>query len=91
MSTEISNSSIAVNPLAMDLDRALSQLDSETAVLLERTVRDALALAGRRAADGRASDALGYPAGYFEATAGSFANEPLEAPEELPMQTREAW
>jgi hypothetical protein len=91
MTTDASNRSSAVNPLALDLDMVLSQLDSETALLLERTVRDALALAKRRAADGRAIDALGYPAGYFEATAGSFADEPLEAPNELPMQTREAW
>ena len=91
MSTEISNSSFAVNPLARDLDRVLGHLDSETAVLLERAVRDALALAERRAADGGAAHGRGYPAGYFEATAGSFANEPLEAPEQLPMQTREAW
>ncbi len=91
MSTEISDSSFAVNPLALDLDRVLSHVDSETAVLLERTVRDALALAERRATESGAIDALGYPAGYFEATAGSFAKEPLEVPEELPMQTREAW
>jgi hypothetical protein len=91
MSTEISDSNHAVNPLALDLDRILGQLDSGTAVLLERTVRDALALAERRVANSGASDALGYPAGYFEATAGSFANEPLEAPQELPMQAREAW
>ena len=75
MSTEISTSSLAVNPLALDLDRVLSQFDSETAVF-------ALALAERRAADGRATDALGYPAGYFEATARRFANEPLEAAQE---------
>jgi hypothetical protein len=91
MRTETSNSNFAVNPLALDLNRVLSQLDSETAVLLERAVRDALALAERRAADGGAAHDLGYPAGYFEATAGSFANEPLEAPAQLPMQTREAW
>jgi hypothetical protein len=91
MTNEVSNSSFPPNPLAQDLDRALGQLDSETAVLLERTVRDALALAERRVADGKPVDVLGYPAGYFEATAGSFANEPLEAPSELPMETREAW
>ena len=91
MSTEIFKSSSVVNPLALDLERVLRQLDAETAALLERTVRDALALAESRAADEGATDALGYPAGYFAATAGSFANEPLEAPEELPMQTREAW
>jgi hypothetical protein len=80
-----------MSSLAYDLDRILSQLDSETAVLLERTVRDALALAERRAAHATATDALGYPVGYFEATAGSFANEPLEALTELPIETRESW
>ncbi len=91
MSTEISSNNISANPLALDLERVLGQLDGETAVLLERTIRDALALAERSAADVGAIDALGYPAGYFVATAGSFANEPLEAPEELPTQTREEW
>jgi hypothetical protein len=91
MSTEISHHDLGVSPLALDLDRVLGQLDSETAALLERAVRDALALAERRAAAIGSTDALGYPLGYFEATAGSFANEPLEASQELPMQTREAW
>jgi hypothetical protein len=85
------NENLAMSSLAYDLDRILSQLDSETAVLLERTVRDALALAERRAAYATATDALGYPVGYFEVTAGSFANEPLEAPAELPIETRESW
>lgn len=80
-----------MNALAVDLDRILQRLDCETALLLERAVRDALALAERHAppADGR--DAFGYPVGYFEATAGSFATEPLEAPAELPWERREAW
>jgi hypothetical protein len=91
VSTETSNTNPAVNPLALDLDRVLGHLDSETAELLERTVRDALALAERSAPDGGATGALGYPPGYFEATSGSFANEPLEAPQEIPMETREEW
>lgn len=77
--------------LAQDLERTLSRLDSETAVLLESAVRDALALAERRATIVEARDPLGYPEGYFEATAGSFANEPLEAPADLPLETRESW
>ena len=80
-----------MNELARDLDRILCLLDSETARLLERTVRDALALAERRAARGEATDPLGYPVGYFETTAGSFADEPLDAPEELPLENREPW
>ena len=80
-----------MNALASDLNRMLDQLDGETAVLLERTVRDALALAERRAALAEGTDPLGYPMGYFEATAGSFADEPLEAPADLPLETREPW
>ena len=37
------------------------------------------------------ADALGYPVGYFESTAGSFADEPLERPADLPMDSRESW
>lgn len=37
------------------------------------------------------TDARGYPAGYFEATEGSFANEPLECPADLPLEKREPW
>jgi hypothetical protein len=80
-----------MNSLVCDLDMTLARLDPETAALLERTVRDALALAERTAAGAEASKALGYPQGYFEATAGSFANDLLEAPEELPLETREPW
>lgn len=80
-----------MNALAQDLDRALSRLDSETASLLESAVRDALALAERRSAILAARDAMGYPAGYFEATAGSFVNEPLDAPADLPLEMREPW
>jgi hypothetical protein len=37
------------------------------------------------------TEAKGYPAGYFEATEGSFANEPLECPPDLPLEKREPW
>ena len=80
-----------MNALAYDLDRALDRLDGETAVLLEKAVRDALALAERRSALAEVTDPLGYPAGYFDATAGSFVDEALEAPVELPLETREPW
>ena len=80
-----------MNALAYDLDRTLDRLDCRTAVLLEKAVRDALALAEHRSAFTEVTDALGYPMGYFEATAGSFADEPLEAPVELPLESREPW
>ncbi len=80
-----------MNALAQDLVRTLSRLGSETAALLESAVRDALALAEHRSALFEARDPLGYPVGYFEATAGSFANEPLDAPADLPLEKREPW
>jgi hypothetical protein len=85
------HSRFGMNPIASELDSVLRSLDTETAMLLERTVRDALALAERRRASSQAVDAMGYPLGYFEATAGSFASESLEAPAELPLETRETW
>ena len=81
-----------MSTIANELDETLRRLDPETALLLERFVRNAVALAERRSASrGEQVDALGYPLGYFEATAGSFADEPLEVPVELPAQVRESW
>ena len=37
------------------------------------------------------TDAKGYPVGYFEATEGSFAYEPLEGPPDLSVEKREPW
>ena len=81
-----------MSTVALELDQTLRQLDSDTAALLERAVRDALALAERRTTrHAETLDRFGYPVGYFEATAGSFANEPLESPTDLPPTTREPW
>ena len=80
-----------MSTVPMELDQTLRDLDTDTASLLERAVRDALALAQRRRQAAPLLDDLGYPAGYFEATAGSFADEPLEPPPDLPSTTREPW
>ena len=37
------------------------------------------------------TDAMGYPTGYFEATEGSFVNEPLDCPPDLSLEKRESW
>ena len=50
-----------------------------------------LELREKRPLDAVKTDALGYPTGYFTATSGSFAGEPLDVPPELPQQRREAW
>jgi hypothetical protein len=80
-----------MSPLATDLEKVLSQVDPQTATLLEQTIRDALALAQRRTPATGPADDMGYPIGYFGSTAGSFSGEPLEAPRELPPQSREPW
>jgi hypothetical protein len=68
--------------VSLELEQALSQLDDESAILLERLVRDALALVRQNGAvpSGGLVDAKGWPEGYFERTAGSFANEPFDLP-----------
>lgn len=81
---------LIMSTVALELDQTLRELDGDTANLLERAVRDALALAQRRQQTAPL-DALGYPLGYFEATAGSFADEPLDPPSDLPLTTREPW
>ncbi len=74
-----------------ELDQMLNCVDAETAQLLAQTVRDAVALAGKRAATTSPCDEMGYPLGYFAATAGSFEHAPLERPVDLPLETREPW
>ena len=50
-----------------------------------------VALVHRQGPSDAETDAMGYPAGYFQATEGSFANEPLDCPPDLPLQKRESW
>lgn len=80
-----------MSSLALELDRVLRSVDAATASALEREVRNAIANEEQHAGAEVGVDAMGYPIGYFEATAGCFASEPLQAPPELLMQTRDAW
>lgn len=41
--------------------------------------------------EGRSSASKGWPAGYFQKTAGSFAGQPLERPEQLDFEKRQEW
>lgn len=69
-----------MHDISYELDEMLDRLDPQTAGLLKQTVRDAVALAGQRLETVTSIDNLGYPVGYFEATAGGFEDEPLEGP-----------
>ena len=77
-----------MSAVALKLQQTLASLDPADATLLERLVNDALALVKRRS-DMQASDAVdgnGWTVGYFEATAGAFANEPFDMPIDLPPE-----
>ena len=75
--------------IALELDAALRQLDPDRAKNLENLVRDALVLAAQTAPS--QETAAGWPAGYFEATAGAFAGEIFERPPQGTFPQRDEW
>lgn len=80
-----------MHAISRELDEILDRADSQTAALLEKTVRNAVALAVQQTGKVVAKDSMGYPIGYFEATEGCFANEPFDFPADLPLEFRESW
>ncbi|MDH4475284.1 MAG: hypothetical protein QE274_02320 [Verrucomicrobiaceae bacterium] len=78
-----------MSAIALKLQQTLASLDPADATLLERLVDDALALVQPRAGelDQSAVDANGWPEGYFEATAGAFANEPFDVAPDSPPES----
>ncbi len=78
--------------LAEEVDRVLMVLSPKVRNELELTVRQALAKAMERSPwEGVPTDDRGYPVGYFEQTAGCFANEPFDEPNELPLPPAKTW
>ena len=75
----------------MDLQAILKELDPDSATKLERLVRDAMALVQPAEAKSGLVDAKGWPVGYFEETAGCFANEPFDFPADLPLEPIATW
>jgi hypothetical protein len=75
--------------IAQELDATLNRLDSDRAKNLENLVRDALVLAAQGAAPRETES--GWPAGYFEATAGAFAGEIFERPPQGSFPNRDVW
>ena len=39
--------------------------------------------------DGEETDALGWPRGFFERAYGALADDPIERPEQLPLEVRD--
>ena len=82
---------VVMSTLALDLQATLKELDPDSATKLERLVRDAMALAQPAKAKSGAVDAKGWPVGYFEETAGCFANERFDFPADLPLEPIATW
>ena len=77
-----------MNQLAQTLDEKLRTLDPARARILESLVRDAL----RRAEQDQLGDTpSGWPAGYFEQTAGALAGEEFERPPQGDLPVRDDW
>lgn len=84
-----------MSTVPLELQDTLNELDPDSATRLERLVRDAIAIvlvqpATKSTADG-ALDKNGWPAGFFEETAGCFANEPFDFPTDLPLEPIANW
>jgi len=81
-----------MSTIALDLQTTLKELAPDSAIKLERLVRDAIALARpARKPDDQGVDANGWPIGYFERTAGCFADQPFEAPDDPPPEPLKEW
>lgn len=83
---------IGMSGVTLELEQTLSQLDAQSAALLERLVRDALSLVRQKGAAAATSavDALGWPVGYFEKYAGCLAGDDWQpAPDPPPERTAE--
>ena len=82
-----------MSAVTRQLESVLSTLDPPSAEALERLARDAMNLVQRSQNSTAASiaGANGWPAGYFDLTAGSFENEPLDAPADPPPEHRGEW
>jgi len=76
-------------PFPENLMRSLIALNSQTAAMLERTVRNAVALAVQRTGNVTANDSMGYPLGYFETTEGCFADGTFDFPTDLRFESGE--
>ncbi len=77
-----------MNRLAEELDEKLRKLEPARAQYLESLVREAL---DRAEQDELCDSASGWPAGYFEQTAGALAGEDFERPPQGELPRRDDW
>ena len=77
-----------MNRIAQEVDEKLRTLDPPRAQYLESLVREALRRAER---DEIGKSSCGWPAGYFERTAGALSGEDFERPPQGEMPCRDDW
>jgi len=75
-----------MNKIAKMLDEKLRSLDPKLAEDLTSTVLEAI-----KRAEQQHGESSGWPEGYFEETAGSFADEPLERAPQGELPKRDEW
>jgi len=82
-----------MSSLTEELSSTLERLDSKSAECLARLVRDAMEITRTRLVNGEpsAESAADWPAGYYETTAGSFADEPFDFPVDTPIESIPRW
>ena len=77
-----------MNRIAQELDKKLQSLDPVRARNLESLVRAAFQRIEKDEAGGSTS---GWPANYFEQTAGALAGEKFERPSQGELPSRDNW
>ena len=77
-----------MNRIAQELDEKLRTLDPPRAQYLESLVREAL---GRAERDELGDASSGWPAGYFDQTAGALSGEDFERPPQGELPCRDNW
>ena len=76
----------AIVPVMSAREAAISELQTAPEPVVREALDFILFLKSRNGTSPAGElDAMGYPAGYFASTAGSFAGEPLERPEQPPL------
>ena len=74
--------------IAQALEETIGRLDPAREKFLEELVRDAISRAENVEPNGSDKE---WPLGFFEKTAGAFANEPFERPDQGKYPAREGW
>jgi hypothetical protein len=72
-------------------EMAIAELKNAPEAVAREALEFIVALKRRAKIQTTGHDAMGYPLGYFQRTAGSFANEPLERPEQAPLDPAPVW